>query len=349
MAKNYYKTLGVSRNATVDLVRKAFHKKAKLYHPDTAGADPETQALFQEIVEAYEILSDPERRRRFDLLGRADSVKQAQVAPFPNQNGTSFIDLLANFLKPKTPSQDFGQPMLGADIETEVSVQLEETIAPLTKLLNIKIPTPCPQCDGRVWLHDKPASPCPDCDGTGTKKNIGPIPYLRSCKRCDGNGRIHLTICENCNLTGLKRTQERVEVNIPAGVEHDSVVRVEGLGAFGKFTGPRGDLFLKIKLTPSTEIQREEDHAFTTFYVGITDAIFGSEVTLPPPFTNTSLTVPPGTQGGQTFCIRKKGFQNIKTGKQGNLYVTIQIKVPQGLDEASKIDILKLKNRINEL
>ena len=239
--------------------------------------------------------------------------------------------------------------MLGADIETEVTVQLEETVAPITKLINIKIPTPCTQCDGSVWLHDRPASTCPTCDGTGTKKQIGPIRYLRPCKRCDGQGKIHLTICEACNLTGLKKTQERVEVNIPAGVEHESVVRVEGLGAFGKFGGPRGDLFLKIKLIPSTELQREDDHAFTTFYIGLTDAIFGADFNLPDPFANTRLNVPPGTQGGQTFCIRKKGFHNIKTGRQGNLYITVQIKVPQDLDETSKIDILKLKNRINEL
>ena len=139
--------------------------------------------MFQEIVEAYESLSDPERRRRFDLLGRADSIQQAAVSALPAPTGSSFIDLLANYLKPKPSSKDFwATHMLGADIETEVTVQLEETVAPITKLINIQTPTPCTQCDGSVWLHDRPASTCPTCDGTGTKK-IGPIRYLRPCKK----------------------------------------------------------------------------------------------------------------------------------------------------------------------
>jgi molecular chaperone DnaJ len=348
LAKNYYKTLGINRNATLDLIRKAFRTKAKLYHPDAVGEDPTKQALFQEIVEAYEILSDPEKRRRFDLLGRADGLQQAPVV-FPSSNDFGFIDLITSFLKPKTKPKDFGQPMQGVDMETEITLDLEETIGPTMKLLSIKIPMPCPSCDGNVWLHDKPASPCPDCDGIGTKKNIGPIPFLRACKRCDGSGKIHLTICESCNLTGLKKTEQRLEVNIPAGVENESVVRVEGLGAHGRFNGPRGHLFLKVRIVPSTEMQREDDHAFTTFHIGFTDAIFGAEHTLPAPFDKTLMKISPGTQGGQTFCLRKKGFTNIKTGHTGNLYVTIQIKVPQELDETAQLELLKLKNRINEL
>jgi len=348
LAKNYYKTLDINRNATLDLVRKAFRTKAKLYHPDAVGEDPAKQAMFQEIVEAYEILSDPEKRRRFDLLGRVDSVQHAPVV-FPSSNDFGFLDLLTSFLKPKATPKDFGQPMQGADLETEVTLNLEETIIPTMKLLSLKIPMPCTACDGTVWLHDKPASPCPDCEGTGTKKNIGPIPFLRACKRCDGSGKIHLTICENCNLTGLKKIEQRLEVNIPAGVENDSVVRVEGLGAHGRFNGPRGHLFLKVRIVPSLEIQRENDHAFTTFHIGITDVIFGSEQTLPSPFNSTLMKIPAGTQGGQTFCLRKKGFTNIKSGHIGNLYITIQIKVPLELDETAQMELLKLKNKIKEL
>ena len=348
MAKNHYKVLGINRQATLDAVRKAFRQKAKLYHPDVVGEDPEKQELFQEIVEAYEILSDPERRRRFDLLGRSDSIRQAPV-PSPLSQESGFLQFFSNLLRPKISRENFGKPMLGADLETEVSVTLEESLNPTLKLLSLKIPMPCPKCEGDVWLHDKPAAPCPDCDGTGTKKNLGPVPFLRSCKRCDGNGKIHLTICESCNLTGLKTVEQRLEVDVPPGVENDSVVRLPGLGAHGKYGGPRGDLFLNIRLTPSANVRREEDHAFTTVYIGLTDAIMGADFRLPKPFEGTLLKIPAGSQGGQTFKLRNKGFTNLKSGRPGHLYVTIQIRVPQGLGEDEKIQLLKMKNRISDL
>tara|TARA_B100000683_G_C12452358_1_gene540638 strand:- start:483 stop:1529 length:1047 start_codon:yes stop_codon:yes gene_type:complete len=348
LAKNHYKILGINRNATLDNVRKAFRQKAKLYHPDAVGEDPEKQALFQEIVEAYEILSDPERRRRFDLLGRSDSVKQASMpATLPTESG--ILQFFSNLLKPKITRENFGKPMLGADMETEVSITLEESLHPCQKLLALKIPFPCPNCKGHVWLHDKPASTCPDCDGTGTKKNIGPVPFLRSCKRCDGSGKIHLTICESCNLTGLKTTEQRFEVDLPAGVENESVVRLQGLGAYGKFGGPRGDLFIKVRLIPSTNVTREGDNAFATIYIGLTDAIFGSDFQLPKPFDGTLMKIPPGAQGGQVFKLKQKGFTNLKSGRRGHLYITAQIRVPQNLEEEDKVALLKMKNRVNEL
>jgi len=348
LSRNHYKILGINRSATLDMVRKAFRQKAKLYHPDVVGEDSDKKALFQEIVEAYEILSDPERRRRFDLLGRSESVAQASLT-IPSQNEPGLLQFLANLLKPNTAKENFGQPMLGADMETEVTVEMDETLAESQKLLALQIPMPCPQCEGKVWLHDKPPSTCPDCDGTGTRKNMGPVPFLRSCKRCDSSGKIYLTMCEACNLTGLKTIEQRFEVDLPPGVENDSVVRVPGLGAHGKFGGPRGDLFLKIRVTPSTLIRREGDHAFVTVFIGLTDAIMGADVQLPKPFVNTSVKIPPGTQGGNTFKLKNKGFTNIKSSRRGHLYATIQIRVPQNIGEAEKLSLLQLKNRVNEL
>jgi DnaJ-class molecular chaperone len=321
--KDYYKILGVGKNATADDMKKAFRKLARKYHPDVNPGDKQAEARFKEINEAYEVLSDPAKREKYDTLGpnwqeqfgfggsprttrrpAGAGTRTGGGVPFDFEDPTGFSDFFEALFgrrgaaggaasRRTTATQDlFRQP--GENIDQPVEITLQEAYAGTTKTFVVQAP-----------------ETCPTCGGTGQTGG-------RTCPTCGG--------------TGVTSRTKRLEVKIPAGVDNGSRVRVAGEGQPGAGGGPRGDLFLVLSVKPDSLYERKGDDLTEDVPVPLTVAILGGEVPVRlPDGKQVLLTIPPETQNGQTFLLRGKGMPRLRGGSQGNLLARVRVVLPTQL------------------
>lgn len=337
---DYYIVLGVSRTATVVEVKRAYRKLARRFHPDINPGDDVAALRFKEITEAYETLSDSERRRRYDLLGyQPEPVDPSagferfdfSASVHAVQQGT-FGDLFAEVFRRDSRST---RHVRGADLHTTLRLAFDEALRGTEKRITVTRQARCGTCAGAGALRG-PGSSCTQCHGTGQLRAArGHMVFTRTCPRCEGRGVLQFESCRTCAGTGLQTRTEPVVIRVPAGAHDGARVRVAELGHAGSGGGAPGDLYVTLHVAPDPRFRWEGDDLHVVLPVAVHEAALGARIEIDTPDGPVRVRVPPGTQSGQRFRLRGRGAPSPQ-GERGDLVVETRIMLPPLLDERSK-------------
>jgi len=362
--RDYYEVLGVDKKASADEIKSAYRKLALKWHPDrwVNGTDAEKKAAeenFKEAAEAYSILSDPDKRAKYDQFGFAAEQMGGGAGGF-DFGGMDINDFLKNIFGGGF-GFDFGgggfnfggfggsgsssgtRVMRGRDIRTSVKLTLEEIANGCDKEVSIERARPCPDCGGKGAKSDSDIKTCPTCNGQGrvrqqTRSLFGIGYTIGTCPQCQGEGKIISNPCRRCNGTGLERRRETVRVHIPAGVEDGMQITVPGEGHSAPHGGQAGDLLVVISEIAHPQLQRDGNNIFYTRVISVMDAMLGCEITVPCIDGSTKIKVEPGTQSGTVVKLRGKGLPSVQGYGRGtgDMYVKFQVWVPHKLSRSEK-------------
>lgn len=348
--KDYYEILNVSRDASQDEIKSAYRKLAKKYHPDLNPNDKEAEQKFKEINEAYEILSDPEKRKRYDMFGEAGANGQGGYSQDFGGFGDIFDDIFdiftGGFGRTSQRSRDYG-PVRGADLRYELTLEFEEAVFGVEKEIQIRRAESCGTCDGTGVKPGSSKETCSKCNGTGEIRYAQRTPFgqfvrVATCDACGGSGEIIKEKCETCNGRGKVLKNRRIKVKIPAGVDTGSVISVRGEGEAGERGGPPGDLYVYINVKPHKIFKREGNDLYLTVPISFTEACLGAEIEVPTLEGIEKFSLPAGTQTGEVFKLKNMGVPNLRGVGRGDLYFEVQIQVPKKLTERQKQLLLEL-------
>ena len=333
---DYYELLGVSRDATADDIKKAYRKLARELHPDT-NPDPTATERFKEINQAYETLSDPERRQRYDLFGDQQGAGGAGFDPF---GGGGLGDIFDAFFG--GGGSPFGQrrgpsgPPRGADLEVAVDLDFTEAVFGVSHELSVRVPVTCSTCSGSGAKEGTRPTTCEQCNGTGQVRRVrqsilGQMVTAGPCTRCGGVGEVIASPCTDCRGEG-RRTEERTfTVDVPAGVDTGSTLRLAGRGAAGPRGGTSGDLYVHIRVGEHKRFERVGYDLVEELHVPMTQAALGAHLTYETLDGDEDLVVPPGTQTGRVFRLRGRGVPHVNDRGRGDLLVRVVVDTPAAL------------------
>lgn len=341
MAKqDYYELLGVSRNASADEIKKAYRKLARKYHPDANPDEPNAEAKFKEVSEAYMVLSDPEKRANYDRFGHAGADGQGfgGFEGFGDFGG--FGDIFDMFFGGAGRRSSHG-PEKGADLRTELELTLQEAAFGLEREIKIARTETCSTCGGSGAAPGSKPVTCSACRGVGQVQYaqntpFGRIVQSRTCDRCQGKGKIIEKPCPTCRGTGQNRRMRTINVKVPAGVDNGSRLRVSEEGEVGTRGGPRGDLYVYIHVKPHKIFNREGDDLICEVPISFVQAALGDELEVPTLEGNATLKLPEGTQTGTIFRMRGKGMPNVSGFGRGDQLVLIKVATPTKLTDKQK-------------
>ena len=357
---DYYETLGVSRGASQDQIRKAYRRLARKYHPDVNPGDKSAEERFKNIQEAYDVLSDPKKRKVYDQFGfYSDNIQAGPGAGAPGPDfanfdfggfdfstfgGSSFRDIFSQFFRGGGPApRTEAEP--GSDLEYQVDIGFWDAIRGCVRKLTVTRLDSCDACQGRGTAGAAPKI-CTACGGSGQVAQMsGRMRFNMACTRCGGTGRLQIA-CRTCGGEGRVRRTETLDVRIMAGVQTGTRVRIAQKGNAGTLGAPPGDLYIITKVAEHPYFERRGDDIHTKVPVTITEAALGAKIEVPTIDGRALLRIPPGTQSGQKLRLREKGAPSARTGRRGDQYVEIQIVVPRVADEKSK-ELLRELNRLN--
>ncbi len=359
--KDYYQILGVSRNASIEEIKKAYRKLARKYHPDVNPGNKKAEEKFKEISEAYSVLGDPKKRKEHDQFGAYQSAHSGQRAystgtnfgdfsfggfDFSHFGRDIFQDLFGGSSKQKQSYQAY-QPIKGEDMHYTINITFMDSIKGLNTKISINRPVTCSQCGGSGYIPGSNETICPDCHGTGQKiMSKGPMRLSAACPTCHGIGKIRGVRCIKCRGSGIEQKRENIMVKIPPGVTNGSKVRIPGKGAAGKNSGPPGDLYIITNVTPHPFFIRVGDNINIKLPISITEAALGAQVEVPTIDGKVTMKIPPGTQNGQKLRLRNKGAPLLRANKKGDQVVEIQVVLPKNLAERSK-ELLREFEKLN--
>ncbi|MDD5621501.1 MAG: molecular chaperone DnaJ, partial [Candidatus Pacebacteria bacterium] len=354
---DYYKILEVSSSATEEEIKKAYRKLAHKYHPDRGGDDKK----FKEINEAYQILSNKEKRAQYDKYGRVFDGNQNQgFDGFDfgfwkdnfNQQGFNFDgnieDLFSSmfgFGGKNEKSQDLKK---GNDLEIEIQMELKDVLREQIKKINIEKFVECQRCKGSGAEEGSKINECATCRGVGriqeVKRTIlGSISHYTTCPNCKGEGYIPEKPCNVCKGEGRVRKSENIEIRILAGVDTDQVIKYKGMGDAGRKNGKSGDLYVRIFVKPHPELIRRGDDIYTSSDISISEAALGGDINIKTLDKEILLRIPSGTESGKTFRIAKHGIPKFGSLGKGDFYVRIQVRIPRNLTRKQKELLNELK------
>lgn len=353
--RDYYDVLGVSKGASDDEIKKAYRKTAKKYHPDLHPDDKAAEAKFKECNEAYEILSDPQKKARYDQFGFAGvdpnyGAGQGGYGGGFGGGGFGFDgdidlgDIFSSFF-----GGGFGgggrnpnAPQRGRDIQASVSLTFEEAAKGCKKTIEVMRVMDCSDCGGSGAAKGTSPSTCPDCQGRGVinvqqRTPLGVMSTQRTCSRCAGTGKIITTPCQKCNGKGKVRTRKKIDINIPAGIDNNQVVNVRGFGNDGMNGGPAGDLKVVVTIKKHAYFKREGYDVWFDKHISIVEATLGAEVQIPTLDGNSELRIPAGTQPGAVFTLKgNKGIQRLNSMGRGEQFVRIVVDIPKSVSDEQK-------------
>ena len=357
--RDYYEVLGVDRNASPDDIKGAYRKAALKWHPDrwVSGTDAEkknAEEKFKEASEAYSVLSDPQKKAKYDQFGFAGVDPSA--GPDFSQGFGNLEDLLNNLFGGAFGGsfggafdsffgggrqQSGSRVIRGRDIRTRVSLTLEEIAKGCTKEVSIERNRPCAECGGKGTRDSSDIKTCPTCHGSGQVQRVVNTLFGRSvsystCPQCGGEGKIVSNPCRKCGGSGVERRRETVKVNIPAGVEDGMQITVRGEGHSAPRGGENGDLLVVINEQPHNQLKRDGNNLFYTRVISVTDAILGTTISVPALGSAASLKIEPGTQSGTVVRMRGKGLPSVNGYGTGDLYVKILVWIPRKLRGSDK-------------
>lgn len=341
MAKaDYYETLGVSRGASDKELKSAFRKKAMQFHPDRNPDNPEAEAKFKEINEAYEVLKDEQKRAAYDRYGHAAFEQGGMGHGFGNEFGSSMSDIFEDI---------FGEMMggggrrsrgreRGADLRFNMEITLEEAFH--GKSADIEVPTSvtCKTCSGSGAKPGTNPKPCPTCGGIGkVRASQGFFTVERTCPTCHGRGEIIEDPCETCGGVGRVTENRKLSVSIPAGIEDGTRIRLSGEGEAGLRGGPSGDLYIFLTQKPHDLFQRDGADIFCRVPISMTTAILGGQFEVPTvDGGKTRVRIPEGTQSGKQFRLRGKGMPVLRSQQFGDMYIQVDVETPSHLSKRQK-------------
>jgi molecular chaperone DnaJ len=344
--QDYYDVLGVARTASADELKKAFRRLAMQFHPDRNSA-PEAEARFKEINEAYEVLSDPERRAMYDRFGHAAAQGNGEgfARGFDGFGFGGLGDIFDAFFGGAQSRTQRG-PTRGADIRRSITVSFEEAVFGADKEIEVQTAEVCSVCNG---LRAEPGSEperCTQCNGSGEVRRVqqsifGQFVNVAMCDRCRGEGRVVSNPCKHCRGAGREKRKRKLAVKLPGGVDNGSQMRLTGEGEIGTHGGPRGNLYLQINVKPHEFFQREDDHLLLELDLNFAQVALGDEVPVPTIDGEPhELKVPAGTQTGEMFVVRGKGVPHLRGGGRGDMVVRVNVVTPKTLSKEQK-ELLK--------
>jgi molecular chaperone DnaJ len=344
--RDYYEILGVDRSADEKQLKSSYRKLAKKYHPDLNPDNKEAEANFKEINEAYEVLSDADKRARYDRFGHAGVNGQggpgagAGQGGFEDIFGDIFGDMFGGGFSGGRRQQRTG-PRKGADLRYRITIEFEEAAFGVEKEIKITKNDTCHVCGGTGAKKGTQKRTCPTCHGTGTMQQVQNTPFGQfatqaTCTTCRGTGSIIDDPCDNCHGGGIERKTQKLKIKIPAGVDNGSVIPLRGQGEPGAHGGPKGDLYVQLQVQPHKVFERDGDDLHLEYPINFVQAALGDEVNVPTLEGKVKYTIPEGTQTGTIFRLRGKGIQNVNGRGKGNLYVHVHIEVPKRLSKQQK-------------
>ncbi len=338
--RDYYEVLGVPRDASQEEIKKAFRRLARQYHPDV-NRTKEAEEKFKEINEAYEVLSDPEKRAAYDRFGHAGvgMGTEAPGGPFGGFVDLGF-DLFETLFGMGTRSARAG-PQRGADLRFDVTVSFEEAFKGTEREIEIPRLETCPRCRGRRAEPGSQVARCTACNGTGEIRRVqrsflGQFVTVTSCDQCGGEGWILVEPCHECHGAGVVRRVHRLSVRIPPGVDDGAQIRLSGEGEAGLRGGPPGNLYIVVHVRPHPTFKREGDDLLMDLDINVAQAALGDELDIDGMGEKLTLRIPPGTQNGRVFRFREKGFPHLRGAGRGDLLVRVNVRVPTNLTEEQK-------------
>ena len=348
--RDYYEVLGVSRDATDAEIKKAYRKLSKKYHPDInqeAGAEDK----FKEVSEAYEILSDAQKRAAYDQYGHAATDPNfgqgfgGGFGGFGGGAGFGFEDIFDSFFGGSTAGRRANAPRKGNDLQYRVKLTFEEAIFGKETTIRYQRNEECHTCHGTGAKAGTDPVTCHKCHGSGTinvERNspFGRVMTQTTCDVCGGTGKEIKEKCETCAGSGIESTSHTVKVTVPAGVEDGNQIRLAGQGEAGSNGGPYGDLYVVFKVSPSKEFKRNGSEIYYQLPITFSQAALGDEVQVPTVHGKVKLKVPAGTQTGTTFRLRGKGAPDVHTGHMGDQQVVVTVVTPSKLTDKQK-DLFK--------
>ncbi|MHC4074876.1 MAG: molecular chaperone DnaJ [Planctomycetota bacterium] len=344
MAKrDYYEALGVNKNASADDIKRSYRRMAMKYHPDKNPGDKEAEARFKGCAEAYEVLSDTEKRQRYDQFGH-DGLRGMGMHDFSRMN---FEDIFSMFGVDDLFGGIFGGksrrsarragPARGYDLETTVELSLNEVAKGAEKSIEFTRQDICPECSGSGSAKGAGPSQCPMCRGTGqVTQGGGFFQMVSTCRKCGGSGHVITKPCRGCRGSGKVAKKREVSIKIPPGVHEGQGVRVAGEGEPGSRGGPRGDLYCYVRIKPHEFLQRDGSDLIAVVPISFTQASLGATIEVPSLNSTKQLKIPPGTQYGSVFRIKGQGLPDIRTGRRGDQLVQIVIETPAKLNARQK-------------
>ena len=351
--RDYYEVLGVSKGASDDEIKKAYRKLAKQYHPDLNPGDKTAEAKFKEVNEAYEVLSDKDKRAKYDQFGHAGvdpNFGAGAGGPFGGFSGADFGDIDLGDIFGSFFGGGFGGgssssrrngPMKGDTLRAGVTITFEEAAFGCEKEIILNREESCDTCHGTGCEPGTTAEICPNCRGTGTvriQRGGGAFTFATTttCPKCGGTGKIIHQPCKTCNGSGSVRKQRKITVKIPAGIDNGQAVSLRGQGGAGRNGGPAGDLIISVTVRPHAFFKRDGTSVYMEQPVSFLQATLGAELEIPTIDGKVKWTLPEGTQPGTTFRLRGKGIPSINGRGRGDQFVTVQVQVPRNLSREQK-------------
>ena len=348
--RDFYEVLGVKKGASEDELKKAYRKLAKENHPDLHPGDKECEARFKEINEAYEVLSDPDKRAKYDQFGHA--------AFDPSQGfgggggfggfegfggfGDIFSDIFGGgFGFGGGGGRNPNAPRKGDNLRATVNIKFEEAAFGVKKDVFVAKIEQCPDCKGTGCAEGTTAEICPDCKGSGTvmstkRTPFGMVQSSEQCPKCKGRGKIIHSPCKTCRGIGSVRLQHKVTVSVPAGIDDGQTISLRGQGNAGLNGGPAGDLLITVLVQPHARFERDGASILLEQEVSFSQAALGAEIEVPTLDGKVKLNIPEGTQTGTTFRLKGKGVPFLRNGGRGDQFVTVNVAVPRSMTSTQK-------------
>ena len=332
---DYYEALGLKRDATIAQIKKAYKRCAMKYHPDRNPGDPQAEEKFKQCAEAYEVLSDPDKRQRYDRFGH-EGLRGAGMHDFTHMNAgdifSMFEDVFGDLFGRRT-GHTAHHARRGYDLETTVSVTLNDVLTGSSREVQFTRQDICETCSGSGCRPGTRPSICPTCGGAGqVAQHTGFFQMVRTCPDCGGQGSRIEQPCPDCGGRGRRPKRRVIEVKIPPGIQDGMVVRVPGEGEPGEQGGPRGDLHVVVRVESHELFLRDGDHLILHMPISFSQAALGAKVQAPTLDGKTELLIPRGTQNGETLVCHGKGLPNLRTGRPGDLIVQIMVEIPRKLN-----------------
>ena len=358
--RDYYEVLGIQKGASEDEIKKAYKKLARKYHPDMNPGDKEAEEKFKEVNEANEVLSDPEKKARYDQFGFA-GVDPNYGAGGAGGFGGGFDfgdlgDIFGSFFgggfgggQRRNPNA----PQRGESIRASVSVSFTDAAFGCEKSVTLERSEMCGTCKGNGCAPGTTPEVCPDCHGTGTvqvrrQTPMGVFASNGPCRKCGGTGRLIHQPCPDCRGGGTVRKRKTIQVTIPAGIDHGQTISLRGQGNAGKNGGPAGDLLITVMVQPHDLFRRDGVDVFCEAPITFTQAVLGAELEIPTIDGKVKYSIPEGTQTGTVFRLKGKGIPVLNGRGRGDQYVTVTIETPRNLNKEQKEALRKFSETVGE-
>lgn len=356
--RDYYEVLGVDRNATEDEIKKAYRQTAKKYHPDLHPGDKQAEEKFKEANEAYEVLSDAEKKARYDQFGHAGVDPNYGAGQGGYGGGFGGMDFDLGDIFSSFFGGGFGggrsnpnAPQRGSDTQASVTISFEEAAKGCKRTVETMKIDVCDECHGNGCAAGSSPKTCPECHGSGhvtaqQRTPFGVIQTQKTCSRCNGRGTVIDNPCRKCHGAGRVRKPSSIEISIPAGIDDRQVINARGQGNKGVNGGPAGDLRVVVNVRPHPIFERDGYNVWVEMHISYPEAVLGCELEVPTLDGKVKYNVPAGTQSGDVFKLRNKGIQTLNNRGRGDELVRVIVDIPKKVTEKQKQLILELSKEL---